>query len=545
MPEPINPPLERREFAFRAESIDLDEGIIRGIAVPFDTPVRIREWFDEYDEQFAPGSVDDDGALAFWRHTDPIGYMRSGTDVDAGREVELQISQTTLGRDALTLARDLEAGGRSMQLSVGFEPGGDHTVEERDNDVPLVTRTRVRVREISLVPFGAYGDAATVTEVRERPNRPTNERTTMPPVQEREPEVDPVGRDEFDEAVRSLTQSIENRPDEPARDLRSAAQFLRDLAAGDPATVEQYNRAQEHLYDEIQHRAYTGGTTADAPVRDAWVGDLTRIFDGASGVLAETFSTGTLPDTGMNLEYAQLKSNSVTVAEQTAEGDDLPFGKVELEIKTTPVKTYGGVASLSRQKIERSTLPVLNRTLEALAVAAGATKKAALRAAYNALVTARRGVSSDGGVVVLGSTLAASTADNWEDALIDAAIRFEAENAPLERLLVSTSVFKKMRSLTVSGERVFEVANDNHSGTLNLPGLEGNLAGLNVRLDAGQSGNSAVFVNGRALRAYDSALVSLQDENIVNLTKDFGVYRYGAVAPEVPQFLVPVKIATS
>src|SRR5690606_2251814 len=62
---------------------------------------------------------------------------------------------------------------------------------------------------------------------------------------------------------------------------------------------------------------------------------------------------------------------------------------------------------------------------------------------------------------------------------------------------------------------------------------------------AGQTGDSAYFVNSRAIRQYDSALISLQDENIINLSKDFSVYRYGAIATEMPQLIVPVKLAAS
>lgn len=536
--------LQKREYMLREATVDTDKGIISGIAVPYESPVRIREWWgDEYDEQFARGSVEDDGALAFWRHDEPIGYMSAATETDAGRSVELQISQTALGRDVLTLARDLKTGGRAMQMSVGFEAGGDFTIEERDNDVPLVTRTRTRVREVSLVPFGAYGEGASVTEVREdrkRKEQPMSVKTA----------ADPADLIQVRESVEELERRFDALPTAPVEtsptfDTRSAGAFLQALAGGDKDAIESYNRSQEHLHDELQTRAYTGGTTADAPVKDGWVGDLTRIFDASSGVLSEIFSTGTLPATGMNIEYAELLANTVQVTEQAVEGDDLAYGKVTLTTKTAPVKTYGGYTQLSRQQIDRSTLPVLNRSLEAMAVAAGARKKAVLRAAVGTVVTARKAIAANAGVVLLGATLSAGVAGNWEDALIDAAIKYDGLDASPDALIVSATVFKKLRSLTVAGERVFQVYDKNASGSLNLPGLTGNLAGLNVYLDAGQAGDEAYFANSRAIRQYDSALVSLQDENIINLSKDFSVYRYGAVAPEIPQLIVPVKLAAS
>lgn len=555
--------LERREFAFRTEQVDADRGIIRGIAVPYEQPVRIRDWDGEYDEQFAPGSVDDAGALAFWRHKDPIGYLAGATEAPAGRDVELKVSDTVLGRDALTLARDLQAGGRPLQLSIGFAPGGEFTVEERKNDVPLVTRTKVRVREVSLVPFGAYGEGATVTAVRQLTNPKENpmplETPPALPAVTPAPATDASLRAQVDDLERRLA-IVTQRPDEgEPRDLRSAAAFLKALAAGDPATIAAYNRSQEHLYDEIQHRAYTGGTSADSPIKDGWVGDLTRIFDASSGVLSSFFSTGTLPAEGMNIEFAELATNTTTVTEQVAEGDDLLFGKVTLTTRTAPVKTYGGYTQLTRQQIERSSLPVLGRSLDALALAAGARKKAALRAAYDALITARTAIAANAGVLVLGATLPNSKESHWTDLVIAAATRYDALNLGIDGLLVSTHVFTQLKNTNkievvtigageqaVGGQSSFRVSSAAPQvGVLNLPGLTGDLAGLTVIGDPGFTSAQAAFANAAALRQYDSALVSLQDENIINLSKDFSVYRYGAVAAEIPAAVVPVKLAAS
>lgn len=528
--------LERREFIFRAETVNSEKREITGIAVPFDQDAQIGDW---YVERFAPGAVQDsDDALLFWRHTDPIGRLTEAGDASEGWRVTARVSETGLGNDALTLARD----GVVTQLSVGFEPGGDYTVEERDDDLPIITRTRVRVREVSLVPFGAYGQGAAITEVRERPNP---KESHVSDKDSKTPDLTEV-RESIEEMERRMATFVTRDEDSgPVVDRRSAGQFLKDLVSGDQAAVEAYNRSQQHLHDELQHRAYEGGTSADAPIQDSWVGDLTRIFDASSGVLSQVFSTGTLPAKGMHLEYGELLANTTTVTEQEDEGDDLAYGKVTLTTKTTPVRTYGGYSQLTRQAIERSTMPLLSRTLEAMAIAAAARKKAVLRAAFGAVVTARTAIAANGGVVLLGATLANAEAGHWEDSIVEAAIRYDDENVSPDALIVSKTVFKKARSLEVDGERVFETWKGNQSGFLNLPGLSGNLAGIPVYLDKGQAGDSAVFVNSRAIRQYDSALVSLQDENIINLSKDFSVYRYGAVAAEIPQFIVPVKLAAS
>lgn len=531
------------ERTFHVREFDADTREFVGIGVPWDKPAEIRDWFGSYTETFERGAVklpDSGKVLLYWRHSEPIGLVIRQEDTEEGWQIRGRISETPRGNEAYVLLRD----GVVDELSIGFLP----VTHREDDKTGNITRTEVEAREVSLVPFGAYGSNAKVSEVREEtPDHTAHERSTPMADDTITPEDLKEVREQVEEHERSITalRNRNGRDDGPAPDMRSAGALLKAIVAGDEEAIRAYNRAQEHLHDEIQGRAYTGGTTADAPVKDAWVGDLTRIFDSSSGVLADFFGKDTLPQTGMNIEYAQLKSNTIDVTEQANEGDDLPVGKVQLETLTAPVKTYGGATQLSLQEIQRSTLPVLNRSLEALTVAAAKRRKAILRAKVASVITARKAIASNGGVVVLGATLAAATADNWENALIDAAIRYDAEAQELQRLFVSATVFKKMRSLTVSGERVFKVAEDNASGVLDLPGLRGSFAGVPVSLDPGQAGDEAYFANKRAITQYLSALYSLQDTNVINLSKDFSVYFYGAVADEIPQLIVPVKLAAS
>ncbi|GAA2082208.1 HK97 family phage prohead protease [Pseudolysinimonas kribbensis] len=530
---------QQRSFEARAALSDATDGerIVAGIAVPFGDPILVQSWGDAWREQFTKATVFDgaERALLAWRHGDVIGKLTTAESEDDGLRIEARISQTALGDEAYTLARD----GVIDRFSIGFVPV-EYSTEAQADGTDLVTYTRVQLLEVSLVPWPAY-DAAEVSEVR------SSNPTATPPLERSTPAVTdaivtPADLAEVRTSIEDLTRSVATlsvRDREPAApDTRSAGEVLRAIVSGDEATVRAYNA----LYER---RDYAGGTTADAVVKPGWVGDLTRIFDASSGVLAASFSTGTLPATGNSIEFAELSTNTLSVAEQAAEGDDIAAGKVTIDTRTAPVKTYAGSTTLTRQEVERSTVGVLDTSLNGLAIAAGARRKAYLRAAFAALVTANAAIADNGGVVVLGATLAAATADNWESALIDAAIKFEALNLPVERMIVSGSVFKKLRGLTVAGERVFQTAKDNASGTLDLPGLSGDFAGLPVLLDSGQSGDSAVFTNSLAIRQYNSPLVSLSDEAISNLSKSFAVYAYGATAAEIPAAVVPVKLAAN
>lgn len=523
----INQDNQERSVEFRAEA-QVSKREVSGIAVPWDSPTSIGGWFDE---QFERGSIDGEGALLFWQHQEPIGKIISHEDTDEGWKIRAKISETARGDEAMTLLND----GVITKFSISFKP-----IESRvDEETGLVTRTKVKVRETSLVAFPAY-EGANIEEVRSDKAAPitTHERGTS---MENENDVAEL-RESVTEMERRFTDAIEriaNRDEEAVIDSRSAGDVLKAIAKGDDDTIRMYN--------EIAERAYTGGTTADTVAKNGWVGDLTRLTEQAS-TLRNLFSKGNLPAEGMNVEYAQLKSNTTNVAVQAAQGDDLVYGKVSLETKTAPVKTFGGYTQLSRQEIERSSVNVLDANLRALAIAAGraaeANMQAEFLAEYALQVTANNTVD-------LATT---PTYADWLDVTVDAAEKFNLQGLSLDALVTNSRVFKSLFRLTASDGRPLFVVKGNNGvntiGELDISGLKGDLASITVVLAAGLPNSTggetpanvstAAFVNRLALREYASPISRLQDENIVNLSKDFSVYNYAAVAHEIPAGIVPV-----
>lgn len=505
----------------RAVERDDETRTIRGIGVPWDEPVEINDWMGSYTERFARDSVEAGKVMFFYRHEEPIGPVTSFENTDEGWRFSARFSDTTAGNDAYQLARD----GVIDTFSVRFEPL-EHTVDDETGDI---VRTKVRVTEVSLEPFPAYSTARmeSIRNKTERPTMTTTE-TTAPPA------VDTEARSQLDDLERKFIAFMDqsNRAPETRKEARNAAAMLRAIASGDEAAIKRYNDMQDHA------RAYAGGTSADAPVKDAWIGDLTRIFDNTSGTLSEFFGSKPLPSTGMNIEYAELEEITIDVEEQVNEGDDLPVGNVKLRTKTAPVRTYGGAALLSRQQIERSSLPVLQRHLDALAMAAGKTKKLNVINGFKDLLADRAGDAIP---------LAADTWQAWTDLVIDGGEHFDELGYAMEALIVSTDVFKQIKNaVAADGRPLLTLSNTgaNTVGSLNVAGLSGNLVGLQVvgvpALDEG----TAALANSDAITAYDSPLTQLQDENIINLSKAFSVYRYGAVAAEVPAAVLPIEMPT-
>ncbi|MFC8733575.1 HK97 family phage prohead protease [Luteimicrobium sp. NPDC057192] len=530
-----------RDVAVRAASSSAGERTFTGIAVPFNDPVTISDWWgDNYREQVAPGAVTnaaDDLPLTFWRHDEPIGRITEFEDTEAGWQVTGTLSSTPRGDEAYTLLRD----GVIDRMSIGFEPI-EHVVTEGDDGV-TITRTKIRVREVSLVPFPAY-DGATVDQVRHA----TPKGNTMPPtVTERQDAVQTPSAQSIDELRAQLDGRIDDvvrqfevmlsraaeaeRGDKIVSRFRTPGALLKAIAAGDDEARAEYETIQARAWDPA------GGTVADSVSQDAWIGDLTRIVDEKSS-LRDLFSSGALPAEGMNLEYAQLKTNTVEVDKQDAEGDDLAFGKVTLETKTAPVETFGGYTRLSLQSIQRSSVAIVDHSLRALAIAANKTRNATFRAHYSTVVAAQAAANNT--VTVTDVTKYV----DWVSGIVDAAEKFEDLGLDLDALVVDKTYFKSLAALTATDGRPLMTvygSGTNVVGELNAPGISGVLAGVPVRVNLKQVAAGGAFVNHLAIREYASPLARLQDDNIVNLSRDFSTYLYSAIADEIPAGIVPVK----
>lgn len=512
-----------REYAAQAQASG--DRLITGIAVPYDDEIEYMPgWFETVArDAFNPET---NGPIKlFWQHSDVIGTVTEARNTEAGLEITARISETSLGNDVYALAKD----GAIDRFSIGFIPIDAKTRDEHGST--HITHTAINIREVSLVPFPAYENAK-VTDVR----------AAQEPTTEKEPPIMTESRAALDTALDTVLERMDSleqafaaqaQAQAPAPvDTRSAAQVLKALATGDTQARDEYNGTV----------SAADGTIA----RPTWITDLTRLTDRVNP-LKELFSVGALPKDGMSLEYTELKANTVTVAEQAKEGDNLRFGGITTQDKTTPVKTFGGYTTLTRQAIERTRIPLLQTHLQGMALAAGKASAAYFASVFNATATARA-------TEALASAKTASTL-TWSDLaglIVDAADRFQAAALPLDGLIVDKATFKALAALTASDGRPLMTVSGtgaNTVGTVNPAGLAGDLVGIkvvpNLLATPGAMGEKIVgaFYSSLALRTYETPVVQLQDENILNLTQSFSVYRYQAVAAEFPAGIVPLKLA--
>lgn len=495
--------LEIREFQIRA--VDTEKREVSGIAVPWG---QVADIGGLYREIIAAGAVQDSSdAKLFWRHDEPIGKITAAKDTEEGWDITAHLSATNRGDEVYTLIKD----GVVDRFSIGFEPV-EHADETHEDGSITRTRTKIKVREVSLVPFPAY-EGARVAQVREATT--TNEREPVMATEQFDADLAEV-RSTVEDIERKVSLLAEPKEDESVTHFRSYGEYVKALASG----------------DEIAKRVYAGATTGDTIVKDAWIGDLVRLASQKQPVLSEFQHANTLPGQGMSVEYAVLESDTTQVGVQAAQGDDLLFGKVAITTETAPVKTLGGWSSLSRQAIERSSVGVLDTTFQALYLKYARAVELLTRTSVTAGLVGADEVEAD-----------LTTQDGVVMALLDLAEHFDDNDQILSGLFVARDVFASLYSIEAT-DRILQVsqAPTDKVGTLTISSLEAGLAGIKVKVFPGADAGTVFAYDSTAVKTLESpgAPLRLQDENIVNLTKDFSVYGYAASFVQVPAGLVNV-----
>lgn len=507
-----------QQRAFQARAAITDGRTITAIGVPYNARAEI---WPGYFEEFAPGSVDDTDAILRYGHREPIGKITASTELEAGRQIEGVISATARGDEVATLLQD----GVLTRMSIGFYPD-KYTVTETEEG-QIIRHTKVKAVEYSVVEFPAFTDAK-ISEVREQPEPHKEGTNPMPTATETR----------LDDIERSLKLLSTSPPTAPVADTRSIGEVVRAVAARDESTITDVNR--------FMSRAYSGGTIADdGTLTPIWIKDLTRIIDNANPI-ARLFAKGPLPAEGMVLEYTQLLLNTIKVGKQEKEGDALPTGKVALtKQEGAKIETYGGATSLSFQEILRSRANMVSLSMKAMAVAAAKESATEFHEFYEAEV-----VKQTDHAITISKSLATI---GWPDLLamvLDASKAYQDLGLSLTGTIVDRATFLALGSMTGADDRpLMNVTGTgvNTVGRIDARNLKGDLSGLSFVPDfdstLASQGISGAFYHDEALRQYTSGIGHLQDENILNLTRDMAVYYFAANAAEIPAGLIPLKFS--
>lgn len=497
---------------FNIEDIELrldqeEERTVSGIAVPFNETITLA---DGSKERFEPGAVQEFAETKlFYGHNQPIGKVTHLEDRDEGIFIKARISETPTGDEIRTLLQD----GVLNKFSVGFT-----NVESRQEE-GVTVRTKVNLREVSVVPFPAYSGAE-VTAVREENNQEGDTQQM---------ETNEIANDvkALSEEVADLKRSVEIIPTSTGpvekKFFRSVGEYAKGLSRQDDNALELFAMADE-LRDV---------TSAASIVLDAWIGDLSRIIDRGRPTV-QAFSQQALPASGLNVEWGQVASNTIDSQDQGAELADLVYGELTLETQTSPVKTYGGWAGCSFQTVQRSSVNYLDTLFRAMAVGYS-------RRINKELVDLLEAADYTNATV----TKASDDAEGWIRAIAESAQIIDENQAfNLDFLLVAPDAFVDLVAIVDGNGRADLAAYNpsNNIGSANVPGMKATVLGLPVIIEHELADGSIYACSEEAWITMESsgAPVRLQDENIVNLSKQFSLYGYAAFANPYPGAVVQV-----
>lgn len=503
--------IETRSFEARA---DVEERTIVGLAVPYG---QLADIGGAYQERFAPGAIDSvEDVKLFYGHEEPIGKVVEGRDTEDGFEIVARVSDTPKGNEVLTLMRD----GVLNKFSVGFIP------VESQRDGSTITRTKVSLKEVSVVPFPAF-TGANITEVREEQESPvleaelTNEQGRESMSDNMELEVRSV-MDEVAELRRVVEAGQTSAaPAVVASHIRSQGEFAKALVKGDAAAIELARAASD---------------SSDTVALPGFVGYIDNLIAQNRPAMS-VFSRAALPAAGLTVEYAQVTANTIAVGQQDPEGEALSFGNLTIASTSAPVKTYGGYTSFTKQTIERSSVDYLNTVFRALSLAyANATN-----AAFVAHV---EGLNYTGKVFDVSALTVSALIGGITDG---ATYIFENTGLRPEAIVASPEAYKKLMTVVGTDGRPVILQDGqgfNNIGTANLPGLSGSLLGLPVVVDPAMTANKVYMANSQAIQSFESAgaPVRLTDSDITTLTDSISVYGYLAITTPFAGAIVELDV---
>lgn len=510
------------------ETRSVDEGAreFTAIGVPYG-PIYDMGW--GYRERFERGAIDAADAVLVYQHAEPIGTIIGTRDTDEGLEVTARISHTQRGDEVYTLIRD----GVLKSMSIGFE-----LLDAREDTVDgqtVNTITAARAIEFSVVLNPAYKDAK-ITDVREATPTPKGTPLMSNPT----PEVTAEDLTEIRAHLADLDRrtALADAPaPAPAPDKRTAGEYIKALASGDERAIETMNA--------LMTRSYQGGVLGDDALSatPTFMRDLTQIITDANP-LSRHFATGALPMEGMTMEYTELKENTVTVGKQVKEGDELATGKVSTKVKTADIETFGGASSLSFQEIQRARANMVDLTVRAM------TAAAAKDAATNFHTAWEKQVKDATRAITISKALEGLNYADIVAMLLDVNAAYQELGSSISGLIVDRATFLKLATLENSSGTPYMAVSGHGTGTIGtltsdvLAGTLGNIAvipDLKATSNRGEKVAGAFF-NADAIRVHSSQLAHLQDDKILNLTRDLSVYYYSAIAPERPDLIIPLKI---
>lgn len=521
---------EKRELSFtnlRIRSADNTDGrTVEGIAVPFGEIIDV--WGDK--ETFSRDTIFDgiENAKLCYQHGELIGKITHAEPRDEGLFIQARIADTATGRDVVSLLDD----GALDAFSIGFQPESFRWQDD------ILIYERVRMLETSIVSWPAYSQAK-ITDHRSQPLTTITEKENpmsddikqlQEQVAERGTQIDSLI--ELTRAMQAKLDTPQAAASDPLERYESFGSFVKNIYSGD-------EQARNDYMNLLNRSLTAAGKLADTDSQPQWVADHIQLVQ-SSRTVTNLVTHEALPAQGMKLDYLKLKSNT-TVVKKINEGDDLPFGKIELEDASAQVETFGGYTTVSRHVIDRATTPYLDTLLRAMALAyAKNTENGTRTALYEAIKAIQ-----DTEKIKTSKALASMQVADWISVIVDAAEILDERSVAGVTLGVSKDVYTQLATLSISDRPLMDISGHGTTqvGSLNLTGITGELMNYPVQLMPKADAGTAAFISKDSVTMWESANApfQLQADRVIDLGRDMSLYGYAAFGVTNPAGLLPIS----
>jgi HK97 family phage prohead protease len=510
------------EFTLDAAKGDAPRRTISGVAVPYNVPAVVS---DGTSVIFRPGSLPVEGkAPRLFMYHDasmPVGVVTERAETEEGMMFSAKISATSLGNDALVMAMD----GTIDQVSVGVNP----TKFSYDEEGTMIIESADWM-ELSLVPIGAFGDAANITKVaasihQEPEEVVLNEEVT--PVEEK-PEMSEATETAVEATIPTAPVFAQAKR---KFDLPTAGEYLAAMHIGGEtfrnvaAAARDYALSKQSALQAAAGDVLTTDTPGLLPVPV-----LGPVFEDLNYIRPVVAAVGAraMPDGGNQKTFIRPTwTTHTSVGSQSTELSAVSATTPVIASNVVSKTTLAGQVTLSVQDVDFTSPASMEIILRDLA---GQYLLQSDNVAADAITA---GASASGSTWTYNSTDPSTLFAALYDAATDI---LTASNFLPDHIFVSPNVWKLLgQQLDGDKRSVFPYAGAaglmgvNAAGTANITQLNTfNPFGLNLVADRNFATNTMVVAKASAIEFYEQVRGLMSVEAPSTLGRVFSYYGYVA-----------------
>ena len=508
------------DFTLDAAKGDAPRRTISGTAVPYNVPAVVS---DGTAVIFRPGSLPVEGKaprLFMYHQADmPVGIVLERVSTEDAMLFTAKISATTLGNDALVMALD----GTIDQVSVGVNP----TKFSYDEEGTMIIESADWM-ELSLVPIGAFGDAANITKVaasihQEPEEVVLNEEVT--PVEEKQ-EMSEINETAVEATIPTAPIFAQAKR---KFDLPTAGEYLAAMHIGGEtfrnvaAAARDFAISKQTALQAAAGDVLTTDTPGLLPVPV-----LGPVFDDLNYIRPVVAAVGAraMPDGGNQKTFIRPTwTTHTSVASQATELTGVSATTPVIASNVVTKTTLAGQVTLSVQDVDFTSPASMEIILRDLA---GQYLLQSDNVAADAITT---GASASGSTWTYNSTDPSTLFAALYDAATDI---LTASNFLPDHVFVSPNVWKLLgQQLDGDKRSVFPYAGAaglmgvNAAGTANITQLNTfNPFGLNLVADRNFATNTMVVARASAIEFYEQVRGLMSVEVPSSLGRTFSYYGY-------------------